>query len=232
MGTFLKIFKTITSIICSVSLAAVLLLTSVAIFAFNPNFYEESYTRHNTAAELNITGLELTRITHNMIAYLRGETNALDGDIVIDGQLESFFNEQEIIHMEDVQVLFIWGMHIRNAALIVLLIGIGVLIALKALRQFVRINQITSIAVLAITLLIALLSSLNFDSAFDIFHDIFFRNDLWLFHSPYDRLVIMLPQAFFADISFSIFLLFTVLMVVNIALCTAARVVIGRRAKM
>ena len=227
----MKLFKTISSIVCSISLAVVLLLTSVGFFALNPNFYEQSYAENNVAAKLNVTGLELTRITNNMIAYLRGETNTLDSDMVVDGRLESFFNEQEVIHMQDVQGLFIWGAHIRIAALVLLAIGIVVLILLKAVRQLIKINQITGIILLAVTFLTALPATFNFDSSFTIFHNIFFRNDLWLFHSPTDRLVVMLPQSFFVNISFSIFVLFSGLMVVNIALSTVARILLNRRYK-
>jgi len=49
--------------------------------------------------------------------------------------------------------------------------------------------------------ILAAVIAIDFDRAFEMFHLIFFDNDLWILFPPRDRLVMMVPLQFFINIS-------------------------------
>ena len=54
----------------------------------------------------------------------------------------------------------------------------------------------------------------DFHRYFMIFHEIFFKNDLWLLDPDTDLLIRMLPEGFFLDMAKRIGFIFLILMVI------------------
>ncbi len=57
--------------------------------------------------------------------------------------------------------------------------------------------KLTSTLAIMIPLVIGFICMIDFDSAFIVFHKIFFRNDYWIFDVRYDPVITILPQDFF-----------------------------------
>lgn len=76
---------------------------------------------------------------------------------------------------------------------------VGVLLSGVALRHQLRNFQLKSGIVIAMWLPVALLFAIvvAFDQIFILFHQIFFRNDLWRFNPLTDPIITVLPQEFF-----------------------------------
>ena len=51
---------------------------------------------------------------------------------------------------------------------------------------------------------IAIAASINFDACFEIFHKIFFDNDLWIFDPAEDLIINVLVEELFMDIALKI----------------------------
>ena len=56
---------------------------------------------------VSYTHLDLLDVTHEMMAFLRGDRADLHVPTIVDGQPREFFNEREIAHMEDVRLSLI-----------------------------------------------------------------------------------------------------------------------------
>jgi len=118
------------------------------------------------------------------------------------GQLK--FSESGAAHFADCKVLF-------NLNLYVLLISAAVLITLLILQKCKKIKILSfgkhrayfwsAIAALALpVILIAVIAIVGFDTAFEVFHGIFFPGkDNWLFNPRTDEIIRVMPEQFFMN---------------------------------
>ena len=120
------------------------------------------------------------------------------------------FNDKEILHMKDVKEiinnLFLFG---KISSLILVLIAFLVIYKFKV--HLYSIFKYSSIIFIIIIFLFFLLSLISFNKIFMLFHEIAFRNDLWLLNINEDYLLMMFPESFFRDVA--IFLLLSSLIV-------------------
>lgn len=106
------------------------------------------------------------------------------------------YSEKEIHHMEDVRDLFLrlrglaWG-------------AFGIIVLAVYLVLTKRVSGVTiwvSSIVTAIGIgLVAVLAMNQFQTAFLRFHELLFRNELWLLDPRTDFLIQIMPQAFFVE---------------------------------
>ena len=142
--------------------------------------------------------------------YLKGDRENLDVFTTVEGKKQDFFNEQDKLHMADVQGLFIGGLRLRMGSLIVLMLCLAALLLMKADWKYIlpRAFQIAVGASGVICAVLAFLVSRDFDAVFTKFHEIFFSNDLWLFDPAEDYMIRMLPEGLFFDMVIRIGILF------------------------
>lgn len=95
-------------------------------------------------------------------------------------------------HFADVKHIF----NIVYAAGIISLLGIIIIMYARKRRDrnFLRTSGITTLALPSI---IAVGIAINFSAVFVLFHQLFFRNDLWIFDPWEDEIINILPQQFF-----------------------------------
>lgn len=74
---------------------------------------------------------------------------------------------------------------------------------------------VSSIGVLAFPLIIGLITAIDFNKTFILFHKIFFRNDYWNFHPELDPVINILPKTFFFH---SLILILLILMLGSLSL--------------
>jgi integral membrane protein (TIGR01906 family) len=189
-----KILKLIVIIL----MPAVMLLTSLEIVVKSDSFFLEQYDINNVE---NATGMEideLMRVTDEIQDFLFGKREDFNIKGTIDGVEQEIFNEREIIHMDDVGVLFDKGILFRNvAAMVLLFIGIYGISKRKWLYKSLILSAATYFVVL-----IALggLLYLDFNRYFNLFHEIFFSNDYWILDPADSVLINMVPINFFMSI--------------------------------
>lgn len=198
----MKVMQWFLGMVCAFALMVALLITSVeAVVYWIPGYFEKEYARYQVAEAVKMEPDELLAVTAEMMAYLRGNRGDLHVDTVVDGQPREFFNEREIAHMEDVRGLFLAALATRRICLGLIAAGILGLFLLKAdigrlLPQQLCIGTAAFFGVLA---LLAGIISTDFTKYFIIFHEIFFRNDLWLLDPRTDLLINIVPEPFFVD---------------------------------
>lgn len=189
-------------ILCAFCLMIIFLITSVEIVTYKtPGFYEKEYSKYNVTADVNMEMDDLLDVTHEMMAFLRGDREDLHVWTTVGGVEREFFNEREIAHMVDVQGLFLAALTIRRVCAFLAIASVLLLFALKSnVKQILpRSICIGTGLFFAIVCLLAGIISTDFSKYFVVFHKIFFRNDLWLLDPRTDLLINIVPEPFFVD---------------------------------
>ena len=164
------------------------------------------------------TSLPLDEIknTNNKIKnYFFSDEEFLDVEI---------FNNKEVVHMKDVKEI------INN----IFLFGKIFCIAFILLTSFIIYNykiylhsifKYSTIIFVVLIFLFSILTFVSFNQIFIIFHEIAFRNDLWLLNINEDYLLMMYPESFFRDVA--IFLLISSLFI-NLIMFYVAKTLIKK----
>lgn len=222
----MKLLHNFIGILCAFALMITLLITSVeAVTYWTPGYYEKEYAKYNVTEDVHMEMDDLLDVTHEMMAYLRGNRADLHVPTIVDGQPREFFNEREIAHMEDVRGLFLAAIAIRRDCLIAIVAGILLLLALKADIKRVLPSTICAGTLLFFAALsaLALIISTNFTKYFVIFHEIFFSNDLWILDPSTDLLINIVPEPFFVDTAARIGVTYGISVILVFLLCTLWR---------
>lgn len=167
-----------------------------------------------------VTGLDqdqILEVSRDVRQYFTDDRVRLEPVAVVDGRRVVLFNEREILHMEDVKELIGFVYTIQTIATVVVL-GVGLLAWVK--RGYRRPAAIGFLFGAGLTLVIGLLAvvvaTIDFSSAFLVFHLVSFDNDLWLLDPRTDRLIQLYPQVFFLVAAVAIAILAILICLVTI----------------
>jgi len=214
--------KWIMAALNTAALLFLILYISVSLPTFTMPFYNYAYTKNNTHEQIGISEQDLERVTRLLINYMRGNTDNLNIIVRIHGQHRPFFSEIEIAHMIDVQDLFKIGFMIRNISLILFSATLlsGFLYKQRpVLKEYAKSFIYGTIALIASSFALSFIILRDFNTAFTIFHEIFFDNDLWLLDPNVDLLVNIVPLQFFIDLFIVIIGLFGLILFACLILC-------------
>ena len=182
----------------AVAIATALVITGVTIaLFFNPVWVSFAQGRANAAAYTGWTPGQVDAVTRDIVL----EVWFGPGTFVEEVDGEPVFNERERSHMADVRgvVLGFYGFVLVGA---LVLLGTGA--ASRGSRWFWRAVG-TGAAGLAIgTLVVGGAFLLLFDTAFRLFHQLFFAAGTWSFDPATDRLVQLFPYQFWTETSVAI----------------------------
>ena len=218
----MKILHSALGIVFAFALMFTLLITSVeAVTYWTPGYYEKEYEKYDVLDDVHMEMDDRLDVTHEMMAYLRGNRADLHVPTIVNGQPREFFNEREIAHMEDVRGLFLGAIALRRICLVLMAVCLALLFALKAnvrkvLPQTVCVGTILFFIVLAV---LAGIISTDFNKYFIIFHHIFFNNDLWMLDPNTDLLINIVPEPFFMDTAGRIAITYAISVVTVFAGC-------------
>ena len=196
--------KKITLGILIIFLSLFCLSISIEQHSFDKTNYMYNYSINNVEEITGRSIEELSIITDKLIEYIKGNAG--------EEALRPHYNEKEILHMEDVQVLFNYTSKIKYITMALSLIMILFFMHVgekdllgKYIFKGIFANWI-------IVGLLALVAFFDFNKYFTYFHLIFFTNDLWLLDPRTDLLIQMLPEEFFIDMAKQIGLSFLMYM--------------------
>ena len=190
----LLILSSLLFIFISISGMLFSLLKFEYIYQYNLSIYPIEERTSLSIEKIKITNIQIKD-------YFFSDEEFLDIEI---------FNDKEIHHMKDVKEiinnLFLFG---KISSLVLALITYFIIYNYKL--HFYLIFKYSSIIFIILILLFSLLSLISFNQIFMLFHEIAFRNDLWLLNINEDYLLMMFPESFFRDSA--IFLLLSSLFV-------------------
>lgn len=197
--------KTLGFALCLLGTALMILsgiLMSVEHVGTDAELYYRLQTEAQVLERYGISNGDLLLMNDGLARCLMG-----DGEILKDLRGEFFpgFNEKELIHMEDCRRLFMLARTVKTAAL---LSGSAMLIAgIIMLKDRRRINLASGLGPLALIVPLGILAGwamIDFNSAFNFFHEILFTNDLWLLNPATDWLIRICPQSMFMNMGMRI----------------------------
>jgi len=222
----MRILKWAAGIAGAVCLVLLLLSGAIIILTFSLSFYERQNEKNGAYALVDMEKPELMRVTRHMLDYMRGKQAELNITATVGGERRLFFGETEILHMKDVKDLFTVCFAVRNISAVLLAASVIFLLVTGSALFLLKCLRASGIAALALIALLAIAAAVNFERAFELFHEIFFDNDLWILNPKTDLLIRILPESFFADIAALIGAIFvSSTAAVTVAACLLIRIV-------
>lgn len=209
-----------------------LLISSVEVVGFSTRFYQTQYQRLNTAQSMDLSQDDLMRATHTLLDYIQDKQDHLDLSVSVNGQPIEMFNEKEKEHMVDVKALFQGFNRLKNVFFgISLSLFTLALIKKDAFNRSLGKKVLKKSGVTLFSLLFALgfYALIDFNGFWTLFHQLLFRNDLWLLDPKTDRMINMFPEIFFNTMVFRILGLFILLNIVVLSLYSGFMTILKRK---
>ncbi|GAA0863443.1 TIGR01906 family membrane protein [Paraclostridium tenue] len=177
----------ILNLIFSLSIS-LFIITSIIKFTVNfKQLYYFSIDYLNIPKLSNMTKEDIKLNYDYLIDY---NTSNSDLDFKLP-TLES--SVQGKIHFEEVRDIFQNVKKLNNITLIFLISGIYISIKNKDLR----ILKYSSVTLILIPIVLIMPMIINFQKSFEVFHNILFKNDYWIFDPNLDSVINILPAEFF-----------------------------------
>ena len=181
--------------VAAVALATALVITGAAIaLFFNPFWVSFAQGRADAAAFTGWTAEQVDAVTRDIVL----EVWLGPGAFVQEVAGEPLFNERERSHMADVRGVTLSFYALVTAALAVLLVA-GV--ASRRSPWFRRAVALGAGGLAVGTFAVGTAFLVFFDTAFAIFHKLFFAEGTWTFDPATDRLVQLFPYQFWTETS-------------------------------
>jgi integral membrane protein (TIGR01906 family) len=173
----------------------------------DPETYRSGFEKYRVSQHTGLSSDQLSEIARAFIDYFRSPPGRLEPVINLGGAPRPLFNEREVAHMQDVQSLMQLVFRVGvGAGLYLLAFTVG-LLALRGSDGVATIGRLglwgagLSIAIL---LVVAALSFVDFSGLFVRFHELSFSNDLWMLDPRRDYLVMLFPEGFWLDVTLRI----------------------------
>ncbi len=194
--------------------------TSLRGLITDRDFMLSGFRDSQVAATTGLDDPQLQRIADAFVAYFQAPPGQIQMQVTAFGQSRPLFNDKEVAHMEDVQALiqFFLRMQIIAAAAVI----VRLVFAFFVDRSVVPLGRdmlLSTGLMIALIVLVAVLSLLDFDALWTRFHQIAFRNDLWLLDPSTDYLIMLFPEPFWFAA--------TIRMATSVAVQTALVVLVG-----
>ena len=185
------------------SLAFVMLLplliigTSLRGLVSDRELILQGFRDNQVAVTTGLDDAQLQRIADTFVAYFQAPPGQIQLQVTAFGQSRPLFNDKEVQHMEDVQALiqFFLRLQLVGAAVVVLRLAV----AFAADRSTISVGRemLWSAALMVgVVVLVGVLSLLDFDGLWTRFHQVAFRNDMWLLDPRTDYLIMLFPEPF------------------------------------
>jgi integral membrane protein (TIGR01906 family) len=173
----------------------------------DPATYRQGFEKYGASQRTGLSREQLAQVSQAFIDYFQGPPGRLEPRVTLQGATRPLFNEREVAHMEDVQALMQLVFRIGLfSGLYLLAFAAGRL----AWRQGGGLALLGRLLLwgsgLSIVLLVSVagLYFVDFGELFVRFHELSFRNDLWMLDPRRDYLLMLFPQGFWLDVTLKI----------------------------
>jgi len=184
-----------------VGIAAALVIVAIAILPFlNPVWVSFEQGRAQAAAWTGFSDADLRTATDSILADL--VVGPPDFDVTLNGT--PVLNERERGHMRDVRGVFA-SFYLLAAGAAVVLVGAFLLARGPAARaRLWRRLGLAGRVIAVATVALGIVGVLFFDTAFEVFHELFFPAGSFLFDPATDRLVQLFPETFWVETTIAV----------------------------
>ncbi len=199
-----RILKIILSIVIAISLLWTTVFLSLVIISSNINSYTATYDSKNTIETLNTDSESLKNFAQNIIDYLYNGKEDLQQIGYVYGEEQELYTKNELLHMEDVKKI-IEGFFYSSIIMLALLLACSVTMFVLGDKMQNKLGCLVHclLGVLGALLILVIIIALNFNSAFIVFHKIFFPQGNWSFPS-HCVLVNLIEEQMLCEFAFQI----------------------------
>lgn len=201
----MKSLARLATVLYIVALPVFLVSANVRFVASDSWFSKDGFRRHRVEETTRVSLPQLDDAADDITRYFEDDRTVLRIPVTINGQETSLFNERETDHMRDVKTLMRAVFRLNEVSLAVILLYVGAVV-LWARERTPRDLARYSLFGLALGLLVVgtvgAFAVTGFDAAWTKFHEIAFRNDLWVLDLARDRLIQMFPEPFWEEMTY------------------------------
>ena len=201
----MKSLARLATVLYIVALPVFLVSANVRFVASDSWFSKDGFRRHHVEETTRVSLPQLDDAADDITRYFEDDRTVLRIPVTINGQETSLFNERETDHMRDVKTLMRAVFRLNEVSLAVILLYVGAVV-LWARERTPRDLARYSLFGLALGLLVVgtvgAFAVTGFDAAWTKFHEIAFRNDLWVLDLARDRLIQMFPEPFWEEMTY------------------------------
>lgn len=184
--------KLSVAIILTLNIIALILSQAIQTVSYDENAVYINAKHLDNFDYIERTDEEVLVASKVIVGYLRGENSEEHLELI-------GLNEKEISHMKDVRKIYKTINNIKIIAAIITL-SIILLYAYKKINVFIFKELRNSLFIAyAVPIFFGALSLVDFSGAFEKFHEIFFKNDLWQLNPKTDLLIRLMPEEFFVN---------------------------------
>ncbi len=194
----------VAAVVFVLALPTLLITSNVRFLAGEPRLFEYGFRAYDADEATGLPMGELNRAGREIIEYFENDEETLRIVVNDGGEEVALFSARETEHMEDVKALMRFVFRLNEVAIAYVLTYVTALFVwsrrpVRALAQQalgglgVGFAVVAGVGVFAVT---------GFEAAWDRFHHIAFRNDLWQLDPDRDRLIQMFPEPFWQDMTY------------------------------
>ncbi|MCI9292080.1 MAG: TIGR01906 family membrane protein [Erysipelotrichaceae bacterium] len=186
--------------VASAGLILVILISCIDFQCFRRGFYEREFETLRIGEDNHVSDADLMKATNALLDYIQGKRDDIQVEIELYELPFDAFNERERAHMVDVRGLYQFAIVLRRIAILLALCCGGLVIYVKKKECFTLFAAAylrSSICFVFIVAMLALWAAIDFTSLWEMFHRLFFTNDLWLLNPRTDFMIRMFPEPLF-----------------------------------
>lgn len=185
----------IGAVILMISAAVFIVTSAVAVPILARPFYHAHIQPLDLTERSGMTESQIKETYDDVLDYCTGKTDEFSA-----GSLP--WSEDGRAHFEDVRKLFILDLVLALISAVITAVVVIYCLVKRKKPYFFRGHSpgFWSSVVIGITMaVVAIVSAVNFDKAFEVFHRIFFPGkDNWILDAYTDPVILLMPQEFFA----------------------------------
>ncbi len=195
----------------SVLILILILLINVIFWGLNRAYYNQLQTQLNISEKTGISESGLQNITEKLIGYLTLQEDNLYILEEVGGETRQIFNQREIDHMIDVKNLFLLSYGIIFLLIAIFITRVVLLNKRNEMYKMYEEVKLSFLITIGLSIIAFVIFRTNFDWFWEVFHEVFFFNDLYLLNPQTDILIQMMPLQFFLSISQRVLLSFGIM---------------------
>ena len=197
-----NVMRVLATMVFVLALPTFLVTSGVRQVALRESFYLDEFAKYRIGLVTGLSQPELQQVAQAFVQYFQSPPDRMDRSVALPDRQGLLFNERELAHMVDVQLLMhrifdAWTVSLIALGLSGLLIVLSHLpTAAPALARAAAIGGVLAVVIVGIA---GVASLFDFSALFTQFHFLSFSNDLWLLDPRRDHLIQLFPLGFFFD---------------------------------
>ena len=201
-----KKWMAVFSVILGILFPFIVFVTAIEGAVLNKEFFMQQMEANDVIENTGIYPDDMEPVVVEILSFLKGDRADFDIQARLTSKSAnqeavcvSIFNEKEITHMDDVRNLFLLFLSLRDITLAVALI---LLVTLLANKSSVILKSLFwgAAVYLGLFVIIGGCFYFNFTAVFNLFHQLFFSNDLWIMDPDTDLIISIVPEPFFISL--------------------------------